>query len=70
MIVVLNLMIGLLTPPIGGILFIQSKIAGLDFNIMVRAILPYTLTLIAVLLLITYVPSLVMIVPNLVFGGG
>ncbi|MEE9306928.1 MAG: TRAP transporter large permease [Spirochaetia bacterium] len=69
-IVVLNLMIGLLTPPIGGILFIQSKIAGLDFNIMVRAILPYTLTLIAVLLLITYVPSLVMIVPNLVFGGG
>ncbi len=68
-IVVLNLMIGLLTPPIGGILFIQSKIAGLDFNIMVRAILPYTLTLIAVLLLITYVPSLVMIVPNLVFGG-
>lgn len=69
-IVVLNLMIGLLTPPIGGILFIQSKIAGLDFNSLVRAIWPYTLTLIAVLLLITYVPSLVMIVPNLVFGGG
>jgi len=69
-IVVLNLMIGLLTPPIGGILFIQSKIAGLDFNSMVRAIWPYTLTLIAVLLLITYVPSLVMIIPNLVFGGG
>jgi tripartite ATP-independent transporter DctM subunit len=67
-IVVLNLMIGLLTPPIGGILFIQAKIAGLDFNSMVRAVWPYTLTLIAVLLLITYVPSLVMIVPNLVFG--
>lgn len=68
-IVVLNLMIGLLTPPIGGILFIQAKIAGLDFNSMVRAVWPYTLTLIAVLLLITYVPSLVMIVPNLVFGA-
>ena len=68
-IVVLNLMIGLLTPPIGGILFIQAKIAGLDFNSIVRAVWPYTLTLIAVLLLITYVPSLVMIVPNLVFGA-
>ncbi|UCF99661.1 MAG: TRAP transporter large permease [Spirochaetaceae bacterium] len=68
-IVVLNLMIGLLTPPIGGILFIQAKIAGLDFNSMVRAVWPYTLTLIAVLLLITYLPSLVMIVPNLVFGA-
>jgi tripartite ATP-independent transporter DctM subunit len=68
-IVVLNLMIGLLTPPIGGILFIQAKIAGLDFNSIVRAVWPYTLTLIAVLLLITYMPSLVMIVPNLVFGA-
>ena len=69
-IVVLNLMIGLLTPPIGGILFIQTKIAGLDFNTLVRAIWPYTLTLIAVLLIITYVPDLVTFVPNLVFGGG
>lgn len=66
-IVVLNLMIGLLTPPIGGILFIQSKIAGLDFDRMVQCIWPYTLTLIAVLLLITYVPWLVLVVPNLVF---
>jgi tripartite ATP-independent transporter DctM subunit len=69
-IVVLNLMIGLLTPPIGGILFIQTKIAGLDFNSLVRAIWPHTLTLIAVLLIITYIPELVLFVPNLVFGGG
>lgn len=68
-IVVLNLMIGLLTPPIGGILFIQTKIAGLEFNALVRAIWPYTLTLLAVLLLITYIPGLVTFVPNLVFGG-
>jgi tripartite ATP-independent transporter DctM subunit len=68
-IVVLNLMIGLLTPPIGGILFIQTKIAGLEFNALVRAIWPYTLTLLAVLLLITYIPGLVTVVPNLVFGG-
>jgi tripartite ATP-independent transporter DctM subunit len=66
-IVVLNLMIGLLTPPIGGILFIQSKIAGLAFDRMVQCIWPYTLTLIAVLLLITYVPWLVLVVPNMFF---
>ena len=66
-VVVLNLMIGLLTPPIGGILFIQTKIANLDFDRMVRCIWPYTLTLIAVLLLITYVPILVTFLPNLLF---
>jgi len=66
-IVVLNLMIGLLTPPIGAILFIQSKIANLPFNTLVRAIWPYTLALIGVLLLITYVPTLVLLIPNLVF---
>jgi tripartite ATP-independent transporter DctM subunit len=66
-IVVLNLMIGLLTPPIGGILFIQTKIANIDFDRMVRCIWPYTLTLIAVLLLVTYVPILVTFLPNLLF---
>jgi len=66
-VVVLNLMIGLLTPPIGALLFIQTKIADLPFNTLVRAIWPYTLALIAVLLLITYVPQLVLWIPNLVF---
>ena len=66
-IVVLNLMIGLLTPPIGALLFIQTKIAGVSFDALVRAIWPYTLALIVVLLLVTYVPQLVLWVPNLVF---
>jgi tripartite ATP-independent transporter DctM subunit len=69
-IVVLNLMIGLLTPPIGALLFIQTKIAGLPFNTLVRAIWPYTLALIAVLILVTYVPTLITWIPNLVFGAG
>ena len=67
-IVVLNLMIGLLTPPIGGILFVQTKISGLSFNALVKAIWPHTLTLLAVLMLITYVPALVTFLPNMVFG--
>ena len=66
-IVVLNLMIGLLTPPIGALLFIQTKIANLPFNTLVTAIWPFTLALIAVLILITYIPALVLWIPNLVF---
>jgi tripartite ATP-independent transporter DctM subunit len=66
-IVVLNLMIGLLTPPIGALLFIQTKIADLPFNTLVAAVWPFTLALIAVLILITYIPSLVLWIPNLVF---
>lgn len=66
-IVVLNLMIGLLTPPIGALLFIQTKIADLPFNTLVAAVWPFTLALIAVLILITYIPSLVLWIPNMVF---
>lgn len=66
-IVVLNLMIGLLTPPIGALLFIQTKIGNLPINTLVSAIWPYTLALIGVLLVVTYVPQLVLWIPNLVF---
>ena len=67
-IVVLNLMIGLLTPPIGALLFIQTKIADLPFRVLVGAIWPFTLALIVVLLLATFVPPIVLWIPNLVFG--
>ena len=64
---VLNLMIGLLTPPIGVLLFIQTKIAGVGFGELVRELWPHTLMLLTVLLLITFVPQLVLWLPNLVF---
>lgn len=66
-IVVLNLMIGLLTPPIGALLFLEAKIADIQFETLVRSVWPYTLSLIIVLLLCTYIPELVMYIPNLVF---
>lgn len=66
-ITVLNLMIGLLTPPIGVLLFVQTKIAGVGFGELVRELWPHTFALIAVLLLITFVPQLVLWIPNLVF---
>jgi tripartite ATP-independent transporter DctM subunit len=66
-VVVLNLMIGLLTPPVGALLFLEAKIADIPFEVLVRAVTPYLIALLAVLGLITYVPALVTFVPNLVF---
>jgi tripartite ATP-independent transporter DctM subunit len=65
-IVVMNLMIGLLTPPIGALLFLEAKIADLEFDQLVRHIWPYTVVLIFVLLLCTYLPQLVLYIPNLI----
>jgi tripartite ATP-independent transporter DctM subunit len=66
-VVVLNLMIGLLTPPVGALLFLEAKIADVPFEDLVRAVGPYLAALLVVLALITYVPPLVTFVPNLVF---
>jgi tripartite ATP-independent transporter DctM subunit len=65
-IVVINLMIGLLTPPIGALLFLEAKIADLEFDVLIRHIWPYTLALIIVLYLCTYIPQLVLYIPNLI----
>jgi C4-dicarboxylate transporter, DctM subunit len=66
-VVVLNLMIGLLTPPVGGLLFLEAKIADIPFEALVRAVSPYLVALLGVLALITYIPLLVTLIPNLVF---
>ena len=66
-VVVLNLMIGLLTPPVGALLFLEAKIADIPFEALVRAVTPCLVALLAVLALTTYVPPLVTFVPNLVF---
>ena len=63
-IVVLNLMIGQLTPPSGVITFLTAQIAGAPLHEVFREALPFTLALIAVLLLITYVPALALWLPG------
>jgi TRAP-type C4-dicarboxylate transport system permease large subunit len=66
----LNLMIGLLTPPFGMGLFVVQKIAQISFEQMVRATLPFILPLIVVLALITYIPALCLWLPRVVLGAG
>ncbi|MCJ7830564.1 MAG: TRAP transporter large permease, partial [Desulfobacterales bacterium] len=67
-IMVLNLMIGLLTPPFGIILFVMAGISGLPFERVVWAVLPFLAPLLLVLILITIFPLLVTAVPTFFFG--
>lgn len=65
---VLNLMIGLTTPPVGVCLFICSNIARVPLGEVVRALVPFLLVNLFVLLLVSYIPVLSLWLPNLVFG--
>lgn len=64
-IMVLNLMIGLLTPPVGMVLYVLARVADLPFERCVAGTLPFLVPLVAVLLLITFVPAIPMFLPNL-----
>ena len=63
---VLNLMIGTITPPVGVVLFVTAKVAGVPFDRLARATLPYLWALIAVLVLITVWPAVTTWLPHLV----
>jgi tripartite ATP-independent transporter DctM subunit len=67
LVLVLNLMIGLLTPPVGMVLFILQKVARLSFEATVRAVLPWLVPLLATLAVITYVPEVVLWLPRLLY---
>ena len=65
LIMVLNLCIGLLTPPVGIVLFILARVGGISFEDAARGVMPFMIPLIAVLMLCTYVPELVMWLPTM-----
>jgi TRAP-type C4-dicarboxylate transport system permease large subunit len=68
LVVVLNLMIGLLTPPVGYLLYLSSEMAGVSIDAVVREVMPLLIALLAVLALSTYWPGMVMLIPNLFRG--
>ena len=65
LIMVLNLMIGLLHPPMGMVLFVLARVAKLSVERTTMAILPWLVPLLGSLLLITYVPSIALWLPRL-----
>jgi tripartite ATP-independent transporter DctM subunit len=63
-IMVLNLMIGLLTPPVGMVLYVLSRVAKVPFERCASATLPFLIPLVIVLLLITFIPQISMWLPT------
>ncbi|HYN13763.1 MAG TPA: TRAP transporter large permease [Burkholderiales bacterium] len=68
MVVVFNLMIGLLTPPMGLALYLVADIAKVTMKDVLKEMLPYYVPLAITLLLITYVPALTTWLPRLALG--
>ncbi len=66
-VMVLTLMISLLTPPVGVVLYVLSSISGLSFERCVAATAPFLVPLLVVLLLVAFIPELSLWLPNLVF---
>ncbi|MEA4934132.1 MAG: TRAP transporter large permease [Lawsonibacter sp.] len=64
-IMILNLGIGLLTPPVGGTLFVGSAVSGIKIERLIKGLLPQLGVMVIVLLIITYCPKLAMFLPNL-----
>ena len=64
-VIVLNLMVGLLTPPVGMCLYATAKVARISLDRMIKAVAPFYIPLFLTLLLITFIPQLVTWLPNL-----
>jgi TRAP-type C4-dicarboxylate transport system permease large subunit len=64
---VLNLMIGLLHPPMGMVLFVLARVAKLSVERTTVAILPWLVPLLGSLVIVTYFPKLVLWLPTMVF---
>jgi tripartite ATP-independent transporter DctM subunit len=64
-VMILNLMIGSLTPPVGAVLFVVGSITRQPMSVVFRGVLPFLVPLVAVLLLLTVFPEIVTIVPTI-----
>jgi C4-dicarboxylate transporter DctM subunit len=67
-VMVVNLSLGLASPPSGATLFVSTAVSGEPLGRVSRAVWPLLFSMVAILVLITYVPALVMFLPRLVYG--
>jgi tripartite ATP-independent transporter DctM subunit len=65
-VLLINLTIGQLTPPVGVLLFVTSSITKVRFGVVVREVIPYIAVLILTLMVLTYMPSLSLWLPALI----
>ncbi|MEO8655070.1 MAG: TRAP transporter large permease subunit, partial [Ramlibacter sp.] len=67
MIMMVNLGLGLITPPVGAVLFVGSAVGKLKIEAVVRALYPFFGAMLLVLVLVTYIPAVSLWLPNLMF---
>ncbi|MEG7266172.1 TRAP transporter large permease subunit, partial [Pseudomonas aeruginosa] len=63
-IMVVNMEIGLITPPVGLNLFVTSAVTGMPLGATIRAALPWLMILLVFLIIVTYIPAVSMALPN------
>ena len=67
-IMLVNLCVGLCTPPVGTVLFVGLGIANIKMTQIIKPLLLFLIPMIIVLLLVTYIEPITMFIPNIVFG--
>ncbi len=67
-VMVVNMELGMITPPVGLNLFVASGITGLSLKDVILASLPWSIAILVGLLIITYIPAISLWLPNLMFG--
>lgn len=65
LIMVLNLSIGLCTPPVGSVLFVGCSVAGIKIEKVIRPLIPLFIAMVVILLLVTYIPQLSLWLPGI-----
>ena len=68
-VVIFNLMIGILTPPMGTALFVVSRVGNMQFKTLVKGVLPFLTPLIITLILLNVFPQITLFLPTLLTGG-
>lgn len=68
LIMILNLMIGVVTPPVGIVLYVTSNVAKVPASRVIKATMPFLIPLFIALLIVTYVPAVTDFLPTLVYG--
>lgn len=69
MIVTLNISLGMITPPFGLDIFVTASTLKLPVLSVMRGVLPFIVVNLIVLLIVTYVPSISLFIPRMIFGG-
>lgn len=68
LIMILNLMIGVVTPPVGVVLYVTSNVAKVSANRVIKATMPFLIPLFIVLMMVTYIPAVTNLLPTLLYG--